>query len=504
MSELTGFCRCGRLGLVLLVVLWAFSGEGVAGQEEESASKLTISVTPVDASTEEDQAATATRKSKLESWKDLAFAVRITNISDQPVSLLNTRYGDSYGDSSGKSNADWYSQFLFTLNFHDEDGQPIASPATTVVDVDMVLDGAQVADLQPGETLHTLIRPAAWQAALRSRLHAGRYTARISYHGLTSAAADRIRQTRPERQALKSWSGTITSDPVEFELLQGSTQPLLSWGPASNGLQSAMELDIEGQKCFFGNKYDVLFHVRNVSEKDISFSSFLWLSELKMSAFDMQDKEANLSSAWYSGWTLTSRVLLKPGAVVTFNAGNLAIARDKAQKESFEHVTHRSLVGPAGKYKLQLDGRFGNRNGGLRDGQGNVLAPLPGDFEGELVTGPLTIVVAEPVAAGPRRDIVMQTEVDCTFRRTPLQAALQNLCRAAQIELRIEGQELKRLGHTKNLAVTLDLGRTTFEKAVTQIVRDLPGTRFELLESDSGDGHTLLITGGSESVAEGN
>jgi len=78
------------------------------------------------------------------------------------------------------------------------------------------------------------------------------------------------------------------------------------------------------------------------------------------------------------------------------------------------------------------------------------------------------------------------------------------LCRAAQIELRIEGQELKRLGYTQNLAVTLDLGRTTFEQAVTQVVRDLPGTRFELLESDSGDGHTLLITGDTNPDAEGN
>ena len=58
----------------------------------------------------------------------------------------------------------------------------------------------------------------------------------------------------------------------------------------------------------------------------------------------------------------------------------------KERAEKFEHVTHRTMVAPSGKYSLQATERFG-LSFKMEDGEGKTLAPLDGDWKGELKSG---------------------------------------------------------------------------------------------------------------------
>ncbi len=79
---------------------------------------------------------------------------------------------------------------------------------------------------------------------------------------------------------------------------------------------------------------------------------------------------------------LKSRVTLKPQQVVVFDAGNVGLAITKERAAKFERVAHRTLVAPAGKYTMQLEGRFGDN----------------GDWVGELKTGAAPLAITEEVS----------------------------------------------------------------------------------------------------------
>jgi hypothetical protein len=62
----------------------------------------------------------------------------------------------------------------------------------------------------------------------------------------------------------------------------------------------------------------------------------------------------------------------------------------------FEHVTHRTLVAPSGKYSLQATERFG-LSFKMEDGEGKTLAPLDGDWKGELKSGVAALEITNEV-----------------------------------------------------------------------------------------------------------
>ena len=95
----------------------------------------------------------AQRVTKFAKADDVAYVVEMENVSDKPIKLLDTRYGENYGESKGKAKSDWFGQFLFSIELFDGDGQKIERPEVQVVDLDGVLDGAMVASLD------------AWQVA---------------------------------------------------------------------------------------------------------------------------------------------------------------------------------------------------------------------------------------------------------------------------------------------------------------------------------------------------
>src|SRR5690606_10611698 len=99
-----------------------------------------------------------------------------------------------------------------------------------------------------------------------------------------------------------------------------------------------------------GEKPEIKLHIRNVSDRPITFSSHLWQSELAVTIKDSDDEPQNLQSTWYSGWTLSGRYTLQPGQTIVFDAGNLGLAATPEEADAFEHLTHRKLIASPGEY----------------------------------------------------------------------------------------------------------------------------------------------------------
>lgn len=322
---------------------------------------------------------------------DLAFAVELENVGDKSLTLLDTRYGHQ---SKRMAKADWFGQFFFSIELFDDAGNKIESPEVRLVDA---LDSAPIATIEPGASHRYLLRPMKWLSVMRPPLAAGRYRAVVHYHGLTKETANRIREYMPNSVMLGAWSGNVESLPSEFEIasLGNDSFEVKSWGEPSGGLRSALEI-VPGRPDYaFGEKLDLKLHVQNVSEKPITLATHLWLSEMRLTVKDEQGNPVDVRARFYTGWTLSGRITLRPQQTTILDAGNLAIAADEVQADRFGHVTNRMLIAPAGTYSAQLSGHFGAPDFLLRDGKGKQLAPLEGDWSGDLTTGPAPLVVSE-------------------------------------------------------------------------------------------------------------
>lgn len=379
----------------------------------ETAKGLRARVFSVRSSMRDDAIDSAERVTKFERADDMAFVVEIENVSDQPIKLLDAR--------DGNGSTDWNGQFLFSIDLFDQNGKPIGRPQVDVVDLDNVLSNVGVATLEPGKTHRALLRPAKWLSPFQQRIAPGSYRAAVRYHGLPARVAARIKEYLPESPTLAAVAGNVVTSSVAFEVSRqpvaeanpfdrepkaaedtepaigvGSGPIRLVWSNPVDGLRAAMEFLPQKAAYGHGEKPEPKLHVQNVSDKPITLASLLWLPELKATVQNDQGESINVDSVWYTGETLMARVTLQPRQVVIFDAGNVGLAVSKERADKFEHVTHRKLIAPAGKYSMQLEGRFGN-SVRLEDGKGNVLAPLPGDWIGELKTGPAPLTITSEI-----------------------------------------------------------------------------------------------------------
>lgn len=365
----------------------------------EPTNGLRARAVPVLSSMSEDEIDPDQPVAKFALAEDVAFAVELENVSDKAVKLLDTRYGNSFGDSSGKANSNWFGQFLFTIDLFDSEGKLIERPKVEVVDLNTVLDGALVATLEPGKTHRFLLRPGKWLRAMTQRIEPGTYRAAVRYHGLPERVASRIKEYHADSPALEAVPRDIVTAPVPFEVSSFNGKPKasanktdneprveLAWGEPTNGLRAAMSFAPPQDFYSHGEKPEVRLHVQNVSDLPTTLASLLWLSELEAKVANAEGEPVQVGRTWYTGWTLAARVTLQPQQSIVFNAGNVGLAITKERAGTFEDMTNRTLVAPAGKYTMQLQGRFGN-SFTLKDGQGKLLAPLEGDWIGELKTG---------------------------------------------------------------------------------------------------------------------
>lgn len=372
---------------------------------------LQARVFPVSAETSEDALAEATPLASFASAEDVAFVIELKNVSDKPVSLLDTRYGDAYGDSKGKSNSNWYGQFLCTIDLFNQAGQKVERPEVQVVDLNMTLDGMLIVRLEPGQTHKILLRPAKWLSAMTQRMEPGSYRAAIRYHGVPAPVLTRIKEYRPETPLTAVIAGDVVTPQVAFEIVApkpvpaNAPQKTVAWGKPSNGLRAGVELMPRQESYSHGEKPEVKLHIQNVGDKPVTVTSQLWMSDLAAKVTNEQGVEIPIQKTWYSGWTSTSRVTLRPQQIVIYDAGNIGLAATPARANAFEHVTHRKLVAPTGSYFIELSGRFGNAIQ-LKDGKGKILAPLDGDWIGELTTGVAPFTITPEVFKPLECDIV--------------------------------------------------------------------------------------------------
>ncbi|HAN99654.1 MAG TPA: hypothetical protein DCQ98_20490 [Planctomycetaceae bacterium] len=383
------------VGLVLFA-LAAGSAVGRSAAQEgwgPIVDGLRCRVVPVEASMSEEAIEPSAVVRKFRRFDQVAFVVEVENASDSPVMLLDTRYGDSFGEASGDPNSDWSGQYLFEIRYRDAAGKTIAIPETTVIDANMVLGSTAIATVEPRATHRFLLRPEKWLSSLSRDPGAGTFTAEVIYRGMPERVKTRLREYRDDSAGLNAWSGELigTSEPFEIEM---ADERRIAWGPADDGIEAGLEI-VPSRDIPFGSKSKLRLHLKNVSDGPLNLSGHLWQSELPIEAIDAEGKSVDVSTAWYSGWTLSAGYMLQPGEVATFDAGNLGLAADATQAEAFEHVTNRKMIVPPGKYRIRSMTSFG-ASPILQDGEGNVLIPREGDWQGKIETGWLEFETGHP------------------------------------------------------------------------------------------------------------
>ena len=359
----------------------------------EVSNGLRARVIPVLASMDEEAIDSTKRINSFATAEDVAFVVEVENVSNDAITLLDTRYGNSFGDSSGKANSDWFAQYLFSIDLFQADGKQIEFPAVDVIDGFTPASSALPVQVAAGKTHRFLLRPRKWLRVFSPRFDSGRYSVVVRYHGLREHTAKRIAETGHKKEVLAAWRGEVRSARTGFEISpidRRGNGP--RWGEPANGIRTAIALEPEKPTYKPGEKVKLILRLQNVRSEPMTVACGLWLSEVKLIARNKEDDTpARVESTFYSGWTLTGRVTLKPKQIVEFDAGNLGIATSKPQADRFEHVTNRKLIAQPGTCSIRIKDRLGNFQ--LRDGKENVLAPLKHDWTGEFETGTRRIVI---------------------------------------------------------------------------------------------------------------
>lgn len=360
----------------------------------EATNGLRARLVPVLASMSEEAIDPQQRVKRFISKDDVAFVFEVENVTDKPLKLIDLRYGPSYGDSSGKPNSDWSGQFLFAVDEFDSEGNLIAVPEFEIIDSGLSMSGYASAMIDPGKRHRFLLRPTRWLSGFQYRPKPGRHSVAVRYHGLSRRASEGLRNSGKER-LVGAVAGEVATPRVAFEIAPDEIDPPKPvWGKPINGLRAATALAPNTSRHVYGTKPKVELHIQNVSEKPIAFSAGLTQGEAPVTVTDKAGATLKVESVFYSGWTLTSHVVLQPRQTVTFHCGNIGVAATKEQADAFEHVTQRKLIAAEGRHFMQMSARIGGFQ--LKDGEGNVLAPLEGDWTGTLGTGATPLIVAAP------------------------------------------------------------------------------------------------------------
>ncbi len=388
-------CITGIAFLLNLPASLAAGDESEAVRWGETRNGLQLRAVPVLATMSEDDVDLSSPMPIFANRSEVAFAVELRNVSDKPLVILDTRYGNSFGEHKGKPNSDNYSQYLFEIDYFDKNGNKIAKPHVQIVDAHIILSGMLTAELAPKQFHRFLLRPKKWNPVLGQRLPAGEYSAVIRYRGMAARVAERISEYRPTSKTLEAWSGDAASPKAAFEIRppqsDNGQRKSLTWGEPEKGLRAAVAFGTGRPICRHADRPDLQLHIQNVSQDPITICSPARLTDARLSARRIGGGSVNVGHTWYSGWTLSCRVTLLPGQTTTYFAGNVGIAETPVQAADFPHVTNRTIVTAPGNYRMQLEVNLPGMS--LKDGKGKQLAPLDGDWEGKLTTGKSPLIV---------------------------------------------------------------------------------------------------------------
>ena len=159
----------------------------------------------------------------------------------------------------------------------------------------------------------------------------------------------------------------------------------LAWGPPVDGLSAAAELVPKRDDYALGEKIELRFHIRNVSDHAITVAGETWRQEAGPNAViveDQQGRRCRVGHSWYSGRTPTKRQMLKPGEKVVVGSSGLAFT-GRGVKDPGHPVGHRIQASP-GRYRTRFTIRL---PGVSTSGPGFDGIPQPTDWQGTLETG---------------------------------------------------------------------------------------------------------------------
>jgi hypothetical protein len=380
----------------------------------EAAGGLRIRVVPIAPTDDEERIDLDKPVGQFDHGDDLTLGVEIENVSDRPVKLQGTRYGNNVTPPwPGKSVSSRFAPLLFDCEFFDKSGRPVERPQREILagDVFMALHSGSVETLEPGKSLILLLRPTQWRGAHEHDLDPGEYRVRVTYHGPSESARRRIGEAWKDNEIAAAWSGRVTAGEASFRIApdpSGRAAELV-WGEPVDGLRAAVEFLAAppGQKKRFrpvpadvavphGSRLRVRLHVQNVGDDEISFWSETWRQQDKVVIIDPAGNEREMRHAWYSGLATMVRWKLKPGQVATLEAITLGVAADEESAKELDHPIGPVVVGKPGTYQLRYALRFGavQRKGP----DGKVVVPGEDDWTGSLITGltPLSVRERQP------------------------------------------------------------------------------------------------------------
>ncbi len=172
------------------------------------------------------------------------------------------------------------------------------------------------------------------------------------------------------------------------------------WGEPVDGLQAAVELLPAKEAYAYGEKIDVRFRVRNVSDGTIQLAT----ATLRQDRAEIRDDGGTIRevpSKWYSGWARIVRHELKPGQDVTLESTGLGIVQEWQEVESPWRQTGVILKGKPGRHAIRYILPFPDVR---REGpDGRVSVPQSTDWQGTLKTGWRELTVKPPDDAAERR-----------------------------------------------------------------------------------------------------
>jgi beta-lactamase regulating signal transducer with metallopeptidase domain len=327
---------------------------------------------------------------------DMTFGVELKNVSHEPLTLAGVRYGENFAtETQGKPGAARYAPYWFSFEFTDLNGKPIPRTHREFYQGWSIFDSSSTHKLTSGQSLIEVLRPAEFYAPMDFDLPPGKYKARVRYHGPDNELRENVRKHWPDKAILNAWPHDVVSNSVEFEVKQPSRRTRaedLVWGQPVDGMQAAIEYripdEVTGNPLIapgvpVGTPIGVMFHVRNVSDKPITFVSETGRQGDFVNVVNERGNKVEVRDRWQSGRSIDVAWKLEPGEMA-----QLLVLTPKLE----------SLYQP-GRYTVRYTIRFNNR--GMKDDAGNIIFRRPGDYNKQVDTGdtPLFLAAAMNSAA---------------------------------------------------------------------------------------------------------
>jgi hypothetical protein len=218
----------------------------------------------------------------------------------------------------------------------------------------------------------------------------GNYSVRVRYHGHDDAFREKVRKLWPDKPILNTWPYEVESNTVKFSIAQRTPRTRaadLKWGQPVDGLQAALEYrlpeGVTGNPTVapgvpVGTNLGVVFHLKNVSDKPITFISETGRQGDQAHVTNENGQEVEVRDTFFTGVPIDVLWTLQPGDVAQLHVLAPAI---------------NSLDQP-GRYTVRYTIRFNSRQ--RKDEDGNVVFPRPGDYDSEIDTADTALVLYEP------------------------------------------------------------------------------------------------------------